>query len=107
MFRDFLVQLTMVLTLAGAETFRREEMTIQLEDVKKALRRLRPNEVESYQSCSIKTSIDEQRELYSILYNSFGPGINMTTHAYSLLRSAVQVWHWKRYHVEEECLQSG
>jgi hypothetical protein len=93
MFREFIVQLSMVLALAGVETFRREETTIGLDDLKKGLQRLKPREVVSYTSCKSVPSAQEKQEMYHILYKSFGPGINMTNDAFALLRGVVFEWY--------------
>jgi len=100
------LQLSMVLTLAGAEAFGREEMTITMDDLKKGLHRLRPREVESYTMCKTAPSNQEKAELYHILVKSFGPGINMTKDAFALLRGVVYKWHRSK-HVETSIEEDG
>ncbi len=105
MFREFIVQLSMVLVLASAETFRREEATIGLDDLKKGFRRLKPREVESYTICNTKPSAQETQEMYHILYKLFGPGMNMTNDAFGLLHSVVCKWYRCKH--AQKTIESG
>ena len=94
MFTEFFVQITMVLALAGAEAFRREEMVIRLEDLKKALGRLYPDDV--FHIVATKPTLNESQEMYTLLHARFGPGINMTREAFALFRGMVYTWYRRR-----------
>jgi hypothetical protein len=94
MFTDFLVQITMVLALAGAEALRRQEMVIRVGDLRRALGRLYPNDV--FGIVTTKPTLNESQELYALLHARFGPGINMTCEAFALFRGMVYTWHRRR-----------
>lgn len=104
MFREFQIQLTVLLALTGAETFRRKEMVIRKSDVQTALKRRYPTKrfVVQDKPCILTK---EKQEMYQILFQSFGPGINMTKDAYNLLHSVVFGWH--RSNHERNRIQSG
>lgn len=78
------INLRSLLVLAGAEAFKRKEMLIKYVDVAHALRRLN-KPLDTTLRLNAQPSAEDLQALYKVLFNAFGPGINMTLGALSLL----------------------
>jgi len=93
MFRSFFYQVFTIIHLAALQSFKREEMVITLNDIQSALHECLHKNDKMVVMCKNTISFDDKAELYVILYNAFGPDINITKEAFECLHNIVYTWH--------------
>ena len=91
MFDAHTSKLRILLVLAGSRAFQREEMVISRIDVFAAIHVLWPNEQLS--PCPEFPTQEDRSHMYKLMFNAFGPGINLTTSAFGVIRGLVHTWN--------------